>query len=323
MSSRSRDDVLKNLEQSTLEELQARYPAEWQTVGTNLVAATQTKRPEALVAFVSKAEQAARPWRARLRRSRATAKDLSLALPHLGSARMARLAADQVLRAAVTQVATGRSPGSTGGRVQLGLWSGALIQRLMFARGLERKPVSLSAFKFWWRLAPDRRLLMPLVQPKGIYCFYSRELIQALVGLLGTRPALEVAAGDGTLSRFLAGSGAGTEIRAVDDQSWGHAITYPTEVERLDAVSALRKYRPRVVICSFPPAGNAFERQIFRTPEVELYIVLTTRHRFAAGDERAYQEQGAFERDRERERDLSPLLLPPEIDPDVLIFRRR
>jgi len=322
MSSRTRDDAaLTKLEQSTLEELQARYPAEWQTVGTSLVAATQTRRPEALVAFVRKAELAARPWRARLRRSRATAKDLSLALPHLGSARMAKLAADQVLRAAVTQVATGKSPDDGGGRVRLGLWSGALIQRLMFARGLERKPVSLRAFRFCWRFIPDRRLLMPLVQPKGIYCFYSRELIQALVSLVGTRPALEIAAGDGTLARFLAA--AGMDIQAVDDQSWGHAITYPTDVERLDAVSALGRHRARVVICSFPPADNPFEQQIFRTPEVELYIVLTTRHRFAAGADRAYQEQRAFERDPERERALSSLLLPPEIDPDVLIFRRR
>jgi hypothetical protein len=313
-------EALEHLEAATLEDLQARFPAEWQAVGKKLVAATATQRPEALLTFVRTTTDAARPWRARLQRSRANARDLTVALPHLVIARMAKLAAEHVLRAAAAQVATAKQVATADprARVRFGLWSGTLIQKLMFARGLERKPVSMTAFRLLWPLIPGRRLLMPLVQPKGIYCFYSRELIRALVKLLASRSCLELAAGDGTLTRFLAA--AGVMMRAIDDQSWAHAIAYPADVERLDARAALDRYRPAAVICSFPPPQNSFERQIFLTPEVELYIVVTTRHRFAAGDWRAYQQQSAFAWTSEP--GLSRLVLPPELDPEVLVFRR-
>ena len=52
--------------------------------------------------------------------------------------------------------------------------NGFVAQRLLFARGLERKPVSMRRFRLIWPLLWQRRRLMPLVQPKGIYCFYSR-----------------------------------------------------------------------------------------------------------------------------------------------------
>jgi hypothetical protein len=320
MKPRSRE-ALEQLEAATLEDLQARFPGEWQTVGAKLVAATETQRPDALVTFVRKTSDAAKPWRARLQRPRASAKDLSVAMPHLVSARMAKLAAEQVLQAAAIQVATGKqvTAADSQGRVRFGLWSGALIQRLMFARGLERKPVSMTAFRLLWPLIPGKRLLMPLVQPKGIYCFYSRELVRALATLIAERPCVELAAGDGTLTRFLASAGA--TVRAVDDQSWAHAITYPADVERLDATAALGRYRPAAVICSFPPPKNNFEQQIFRTPEVELYVVVTTRHRFAAGDWQAYEHQRAFV--WASDPGLSRLVLPPELDPEVLVFRRR
>jgi len=155
--------------------------------------------------------------------------------------------------------------------------------------------------------------------PRGIYCFYSLELVKALAALVGGRPALEIAAGDGTLSRFLRERGA--DVRATDDQSWAHAVTYPADVERLDAAAALARHRPRAVLCSFPPPGNGFERRVFTTPGVELYLVVTTRHRFAAGDWAAYERQTAFEWSVDER--LSALVLPPELDPAVLVFRRR
>ena len=311
------------MDAATLEELQASYPSEWAGVGARLVAATETRRPEAIAAFLRKATDEAKPWRARLQRPRTNAKELGLVLPHVARGRMATLAAEQVLRAAAAVLAAGPSKGgaeSVGAkRIRLGWWSGTVIQRLMFARDLERKPVSMTAFRWWWPLLPGRRLLMPLVQPKGIYCFYSRELIAALATLIGARACLEVAAGDGTLARFL--GAAGVRVRAVDDQSWAHAITYPADVEKLDAMAALKRERPAVVLCSFPPPGNGFEREIFRTPEVELYVVVTTRHRFAAGDWAAYEQQQTFT--RESDARLGRLVLPPEIEPAVLLFRRR
>jgi hypothetical protein len=302
---------LARLEAATLDELMAQYPAEWRAVGEALVAATATGRPEVLEAFVRSARDGATPWRVRLERSHGNPEVLASALPRLASARMAKLAAERTLLAAAT--------GQASGTVRLGRWSGTLIQALFFGRGLERRPVPMRAFRWTWPLVTERRLLMPLVQPRGIYCFYSLELVKALAALIGDRPALEIAAGDGTLSRFLGDRG--VAIRATDDRSWSHAVTYPADVEKLDAAGALTRHRPRAVLCSFPPPGNSFERRVFTTPGVELYVVVTTRHRFAAGDWEAYQGQTAFEWDVDEQ--LSALVLPPELDPAVLVFRRR
>jgi len=49
--------------------------------------------------------------------------------------------------------------------------------------------------------------------------------------------------------------------------------------------------------------------------------VLTTRHRFAAGDWAAYESQTDF--DWQADEDLTRMLLPPEIDPQVLVFTRK
>ena len=303
-------DALASVESASLEALMARHPAEWRAVGEALVAATAAG-PEAVEAFVRQARDAAAPWRRRVEQSHANPEVVEAALPRLAAARMARLAAERTLLAAAT--------GQAAGTVRLGRWSGTLIQALFFGRGLARRPVPMRAFRFTWPLVTQKRLLMPLVQPRGIYCFYSLELVKALARLIGDGPALEIAAGDGTLSRFLAAQG--VAVRATDDQSWSHAVSYPADVERLDAVAALRRHAPRAVLCSFPPPGNAFERRVFATPSVERYVVVTTRHRFAAGDWAAYEAQAAFEWAEDRA--LSALVLPPELEPAVLVFRRR
>jgi hypothetical protein len=303
--------ALAELEAASLEALMERFPGEWRAVGEALVAATAAGRPEALEAFVRGAREAAAPWQDRVGRSHANPEVVAAALPRLAAARMARLAAERTLLAAAT--------GQGGGTVRLGRWSGTLIQALFFGRGLARRPVPMRAFRWVWPLVTQKRLLMPLVQRRGIYCFYSLELVKALAALIGDRPALEIAAGDGTLTRFL--TARGVAVRASDDQSWGHAVTYPAEVERLDAAAALQRHRPGAVLCSFPPPGNGFERRVFTTPGVDLYVVVTTRHRFAAGDWAAYQRQTAFEWGVDEA--LSRLVLPPELDPAVLVFRRR
>jgi hypothetical protein len=299
---------------ATLEELQSRFPREWNTVGEALVAAAQTRRPEAMAAFMTRFHAAAKPWQARVAGRRVRPETVVAAVPHLAMARMAHLAAERTLQATAAQLATGKPTDI----LRFGRLGGWLVQRLLFARGLERKPVSRAAFRVLWPLVPRRRILMSLVGPRGIYCFYTRELVRALAALVGERSCLELAAGDGTLSRFL--NAAGTPVRATDDRSWGHAIHYPEDVEDLDAATALARDQPRAVLCSFPPPANRFERVVFRTPSVEVYIVITTRHRHAAGDWEAYSQQTSFELTQPAA--LAGLVLPPELDPCVLVFRR-
>jgi len=307
-------DSVASITAATLEELQSRFPREWNTVGESLVAAAQTRRPEAMAAFMTQFHAAAKPWRARLAGRRVRPETLTAAVSHLAMARMAHLAAERTLQAAAAHLATCKPTDI----LRFGRLGGWLVQRLLFARGLERKPVSLTAFRMLWPLVPRRRILMSLMGPRGIYCFYTRELILALGALVGERSCLELAAGDGTLARFLVA--AGTNVRASDDRSWAHAIHYSDEVEDLDAATALARQQPRAVLCSFPPPANRFERLVFRTPSVELYVVITTRHRHAAGDWDAYSQQTSFEFTQPAA--LARLVLPPELDPCVLVFRR-
>ena len=113
----------------------------------------------------------------------------------------------------------------------------------------------------------------------------------------------------------------GVKIRATDDHSWKHAIEYPDTVERLGSRQALTKYEPKAVICSWPPPGNTFEQKVFSARSVELYIVIGSRHRFAAGNWDSYTAQDRFE--WAIDNSLSLLVIPPELDSAVLIFRRK
>ena len=223
----------------------------------------------------------------------------------------------QMAVAAVKQLSLSAATGVTEGRLRFNLVNGWVAQKLLFEHGLRRKPVSLFWFRLIWPLVWQRRFLMPLVGPKGIYCFYSRRLVEALAAMIGDRQCLEIAAGDGTLSRFLAAEG--VDVVATDDHSWPD-VGFPADVLRQDARKALRAHRPAVVICSWPPAGNTLRTRRLQDPSVELYIVISSRHRFASGDWDAYEEQSDFEFAEDPA--LTRLVLPPELDAAVYVFRR-
>ncbi len=220
---------------------------------------------------------------------------------------------------AVEQHSLAIATGQTSGKVRFNLFNGLIAQRLLFERNFERKPVAKFWFSLLWPLVWQKRFLMPLVERKGIYCFYSRELVNQLTARIGKRTVLEIAAGDGTLSRFL--HARGVQITATDDHSWPDKIRYPASVLRMDAISSLRKFAPQVVICSWPPARNTFEREVFRSKSVEMYIVISSQHQFASGNWIDYQAQTQF--DLEVSNELSQLVLPPELGSQVLVFTRR
>ena len=290
-----------------LKELCTEFPDEWECVQGELARAL--------------AQGSARDVQSYLKR---------LSLQEKGSAKLQKNAknADILIRhsvryrmahAAVKQHYTAVASGVESGKIRFNLLNGLVAQWLLFSDGLERKPASMFWFRLIWPLLWQKRLLMPLVQPEGIYCFYSRQLVTELAGLIGGRSCLEIAAGDGTLTRFLRNQG--VQVRATDDGSWQHSVRYPEWVERLEAKEALRSHSPDIVICSWPPAGNGFERQVFRTKSVQLYIVIGSRHRFAAGNWDDYEEQTMFS--MEEDDQLSGLVLPPELDAGVYLFRRK
>jgi hypothetical protein len=290
--------------QPSLTELQEAYPAEWSVVQRELAEIVPRGDLEELKAYVRDLAAAPAPTT-----SRKPVRGLDPAL--------ALQIRRQMAAAAIKQLSLSAATGVHEGRLRFNLVNGWIAQRLLFETGLRRKPVSMPAFKLLWPLLTQKSYLMPLVGPRGIYCFYSKPLVRRLTDMIGDRPALEIAAGDGTLSRFL--SDAGADVTPTDDHSW-RDVDFPDAVIRQDAKAAVRTRAPQVVICSWPPAGNDFEREVFETDSVELYVVIGSKHRFATGDWGAYEEQTAFERTEDE--GLSKLVLPPELDAAVHVFRR-
>ena len=287
-----------------LEDLAEAFPDDWDLVQRDVEEIVERADTEELKSYIVRVSQpdAPLPGRVRTRGERLQAEIRRQMTIHL-------------LKQAILSATTG----VTQGRVRFGLIAGTVAQRLLFRRDLERKPVSLWQFRtFWPLLGRQRRLLMPLVQRRGIWCFYTSALIARLAALIGDRACLEIAAGDGTLSRFLAA--AGVRITATDDYSWSDSITFPDTVLRQDAKTALRTHRPEVVICSWPPAGNPFEKEVFATASVQQYIVIGSRHETSTGNWPTYRSQTAFQQTERA--DLSALILPPEVDHAVYVFTR-
>ncbi|MEN6586965.1 MAG: hypothetical protein ABFE02_13075 [Sulfuricella sp.] len=295
----------------SLDELCASYPKEWAAVQQDISAIVETGRAEDLKAYLARVSAQAASAKPAPGSRQAS---LETALSHLVRSRMAH---ESVKKLSLSTLAS--NAGATKGKLRFNLFNGFVAQKLLFAKELERKPVSLFWFHLLWPLVWQKKRLMPLVQGRGIYCFYSRELIGALAGMIGGKSCLEIAAGDGTLTRFL--KDRGVRLSATDNHGWTNAVTYPEWVVKLDAREALATYAPEVVICSWPPAQNDFERQVFTTPSVQLYIVIGSRHEVAFGNWKDYRQQSAF--DFEEDKKLGDLVLPPELGSAVYVFRRK
>lgn len=204
-------------------------------------------------------------------------------------------------------------------RVRFNLWDGFILQKILFKKGFVRKPVSTVLFKIFWPFISNKKILIPLVNQKGIYCFYSKKLINELYKLIGSTNCIEVAAGDGTLTKFL--NQKGLSCIPTDDYSWESYIQYPEFVQKLNAKKALEKYNPETVICSWAPPGNTFEKYIFQTVSVKLYIVMGSKNSLYTGNHDVYNSQKNFT--MEYNKYLSDLLLPPSKDNAIYIFKRK
>jgi hypothetical protein len=199
---------------------------------------------------------------------------------------------------------------------KLDLW---IAHKLFFNRYSVRRCPRLGIAKLVWRGIKNKGAIANLLLEHGIYCVYTREFISGLARLL--KPygkILEVAAGDGALSSELGMTG--IKVHSTDNKSWDKNIRYPDRVEERDASAALKIYGPQAVLCSWPPSGNAFEKHIFETTSVELYIAVVSLHEYAAGNFADYKKQSTFS--MEEDADLCADLFPPESQHRVLIFRR-
>jgi hypothetical protein len=245
-----------------------------------------------------------------IRKSNMSEKSLKSFLPDIIKARIAIYLLEQMNLVAQS--------GKTSGAVRFKLWDGYILQKLLFEKKLDRKPASLFGFRLFWPFIIDKKILLPLVNKKGIYCFYTRKLVKELVNLIGTTTCVEVGAGDGTLTRFL--NDAGVKCLATDDYSWENYIAYPKFVEKLGAKEALAKYKPETVVCSWPPPQNPFEKLIFNTDSVKTYIVIGSANPLFSGNHQSYSEQKGFTMVHDKK--LSSYVLPPSKDNVIYIFTR-
>ncbi|MCX7249326.1 MAG: hypothetical protein NTX31_16915 [Burkholderiales bacterium] len=294
-----------------LDELCARFPAEWATVQQDICAIVERGVAQELKAYL---ERLSAPPELIQPSSGSRQRVMESALSQFVRSRMAHESVKKLCLATLAADA-----GVKKGKLRFNLLNGYIAQKLLFSRGLERKPASLFWFRAFWPLVWQRKRLMPLVQPRGIYCFYSGALIEALAAMISSRSCLEIGAGDGTLTRFL--KHRGVELSATDNHGWNTVVAYPQWVIKLDAREALATYAPEVVICSWPPSQNDFERAVFETPSVQLYIVIGSRYQFAFGNWKDYTRQSAF--DLQEDKKLGPLVLPPELEAAVYVFRRK
>jgi hypothetical protein len=138
---------------------------------------------------------------------------------------------------------------------------------------------------------PERyALFFDFVERYGIYQFWNKEYIECLAGEIkrrvGSDLVLEVAAGDGMLSYWLRQYG--VNVKATDSGKWYDKIKRRGEVEIIDAVSAVRKYKPRMVVASWLPWDEPIDVQIFN--EKVPFIVLIGEEHGACGSQLFWNE---------------------------------
>ncbi len=293
------------------EMLLARYPEYKKEALDEFGAINEKSGADEIIAVIDRYKAKAKTANDRINKSGFNEKTIRVFLPDIIKARIALHTLGQ-WTAAVSSTHVSKN-------VRFNFWDGTILQRLLFHQKFERKPVSLGLFRFFWPFITDKKILMPLVNQRGIYCFYSKPLIRALAQMMAGKTCLEIAAGDGTLTKFL--QEAGVDCKATDDYSWSHYITYPAFVEKIEARAALQRDQPEIVICSWPVQGNAFEKMVFKTASVSLYIVIGTKNPLYAGDFAAYTDTEAFT--METDVKLSALVLPPSDGNAVYIFRRK
>ena len=158
------EDYAKTLEwlktNPSLDELCARCPAEWVAVQQEISAIVERGVAEELKAYLERLS-------ALVASSGKTPKNREAALSQFIRSRMAH---ESVKKLCLSTLAA--DAGITKGKLRFNLFNGFIAQKLLFSRGLERKPVALFWFNLFWPLVWQKKRLMPLVQPRGIYCFY-------------------------------------------------------------------------------------------------------------------------------------------------------
>jgi hypothetical protein len=160
------------------------------------------------------------------------------------------------------------------------------VTRVLWApSGARRIPATRRLDAALGRLRKGELFQICELDPRGpLYLLPTRELIRTLsarIRALGAKRVLEVAAGDGLLSEALRRAAPGLEVIASDSGTWTdprarmgakdrrefRGVNVPgvrlgPSVLRLDALAAIRRTRPDLVLASWLPPGALLERLI-------------------------------------------------------------
>lgn len=293
---------------ASLETIAGAFPREWAVVQDATAALVKQGRPDLVSEHLFKAQSTISDWNRKLKACAKPHTLLPQAVPQMATARLTLLVLESLYRRALARH-DGRAPN---------FLDNLISQALFFDRSRRRRSPSRLLFECLWPIVRGKAAISAAIQGMGIYCVFTREFGRELKRLINGRACVELGAGDGTLTLLL--EAYGVSVQATDDYSWEKRIRYPEWVQKSTAEQALERYAPEVVLCSWPPPGNQFEKHIFATKSVKLYIAVVSKHRYAAGNWLTYQSQKSFA--WQAEPGLTRLLVPHEWDHEVLVFRR-
>lgn len=293
----------------SLSELRKLFPEAWQVVYAELSALAKQQDPARMAEDLTLAHQ---EWLTIQPSCHTLREQYSQILAEkCGLCLMRKIALEQYCHAMQQQ--TLKTAGLTGFRDRL------LVRLLVLPLATARQALPFRLHRMAWRLLRNPGAAAATLMQAGCYLIAPAELIESLRTRIGSRQALEIGAGRGTLTSLL--GRVGVDVTAVDDFSWAGTVPMGKEVLQMDGRMALARFKPQVVICCWPPPGNTFEQEIFLTPEVQEYIVIISRHRHASGNHQAYARAKGF-RCIQATGLLAGMLLPPEAESVLYIFTR-
>ncbi len=168
------------------------------------------------------------------------------------------------------------------------LWDDAGRRRLPTERALVAAIEACDPRDVWW--------VCEASSAGPVYLLPTREWVAALTRYLhklGVRTVVEVAAGDGFLSACLSRVASDLSVVATDDMSWRRpvarmsrreqrlyakvpigGIKSDAHVMRLAASTAVKRFRPDLVLVSWAPLGTLVER-VIRAPSSLLVLEIT------------------------------------------------
>ncbi len=296
-------------QQPILSELRELFPDHWETVHGELRKLAALENSAEIAGKLTLAHHAWQQIEPDCRRLAASFNPQTA--DRCGLHLLRRVALDQYCRALQKQQLGGGTAG---------LWDRLLFHLLILPLATRPRALPCRLHRRVWDLLRNPAAASAMLLEAGCYLISPAELVNELRRVIGTRRTLEIGAGRGILAGCL--GHAGVDITAVDDRSWEGTIPIGRDVLTMDGREALIRIQPQVVLCSWPPPGNTFERAILAHPSVEMYIAILSRHRYASGDHQAYARAVGFRCLKAETGPMAAMLLPSETGSVLYLFMR-